>query len=996
MNRRAALALAFALAAAGPPAAAAGEVPDQQMRFGLRVPPAQWAALPAALSAQPADPANPLTLTLALPAEWAQAPDWPALEAAAEAAQAGRARLAVTTELPAGAEEAAALAYLVALSERVGHRADTLGLSLSQGALSEALRQDPDQLALRYKRLSSALRGRGAARLTFGEVDAGALPLMEPLYAREFRAYVEGYSAVAGPDGAVDQEVHDFLQKYHPGAPLWGHLPPARTALGAQVAAMVALSRGLDFVDLESPDPAAAWGGLLALRGALSPRTGVGVVTEASGIWEKGRYRGDVGALNFLDADTFVQGMLLVANTAVSPAGTLEVVLPTEDLSSPRAFALPAGASAPLEFTVDRKKGETTVKVPWTGTPVLVLFERLKTGAVGQGEDVSVTGEYRIPVELILARHQAVQQAQDILLENYQARARVDYHFKLPGATSSLDVSFENRFFYEKGAGARWVQEQFLINGVAWKGKTIPELPIIDPERVNSLPLALSLGRDYQYKYLRDEVVEGRPCFLVEFIPLPGATESLYEGRVWIDSESYARVKMSVRQTGLKPPQVSNDETDFYTDVPGPDGKPLRLLTRVEGQQIISFTGRNIAAEREVTFSALELNAPTFRAALAEAEAGDRPMLQETDAGPRYMEKLPDGTRVVKPEQDSSNLFAVGGAYYDDSLDYPIPLIGVNWLDWDWRKTGTQVNLFAAGVVNSLSVSKVDLLPKVDGRAEALLFLIPFQDKFFIGGAEDERQRVKVLRETASLGAGWRVTEFSKLSLGIDATYRNYSGDGETMDPLPAGLPQPGATPADFVLPSDHTDLALTLGFDYARRGWGAALEYEAHRRTQWDPWGLNLEHADVADQEAYALWGATLSKSFHLPKFQKVSASLSWLDGQDLDRFSQYEFTYMGKRSLAGFSGSGVRFDRGAIARLHYEFNVGDVIRFGFGVDQARVKPLRAAPGWEEHTGLGVTGSITGPWQTLWTLDAGYAVRSDIPSVRGNVTVALGILKLW
>ena len=39
---------------------------------------------------------------------------------------------------------------------------------------------------------------------------------------------------------------------------------------------------------------------------------------------------------------------------------------------------------------------------------------------------------------------------------------------------------------------------------------------------------------------------------------------------------------------------------------------------------------------------------------------------------------------------------------------------------------------------------------------------------------------------------------------------------------------------------------------------------------------------------------------------------------------------------------------------------------------------------------------SVTGPWKTLWALDAGYAVRSDIPAVEGDYTVALVVLKLW
>jgi len=978
MLRRAILVVSCAALAL---AASAQERLHQPLRFGLRAGPVQWGPLGAALAAKPADPANPVTVTLDLPASWAAAPDWAALESAVAAASASRARLAVATELPGDPEAPDTLAYLVALSERVGRRADSLGLSLRGEVISETLKQDPDRLALTLKRLSSALRGAGTATVYFGEVDPAVLPLLEPLYARDLRAYVEGYRAGAAAGGAIDFEVHDFLQKFHPGAPLWVHLPPVKTALGAQVACLVALSRGADFADVEGADPAAVWEGLVHLRAALSRDTGVGFATEASGIWEKGKYRGDVGVLNFLDAETFVQGMLLVANSAGSPKGTLEITLPTEDLTAPRAMALPAGAMTPADASVDKKKHETTLRVPWEGTPVLVLFERLKTGTVGQ-ESVAVSGVYRIPVEMILARHQAVQEAQDTLLGNYRGQARVDYHFKLPGSNGSLDVTFLNDFFFERGAGARWVQNQLLVNGVAWKGKTIPELPIIEPEKVNVLPLALTLGRDYEYKYLRDESVEGRMCYLVEFIPLPAAQGSLYEGRVWIDRETFTRVKMTVRQTKLAPPQVSNEETDFFTAVEGEGGRKFHLLTRMVGQQIFSFAGRNVVAEREVRFSDLRLNAADFRETLARAEAGDRPMLEETPKGPRYMEKNPDGTRSVQMNPKTSRLLAVGGVYYDESLDYPLPLAGVNYLNYDWKKTGTQVNLFAAGVVNSLTVSKVDLLPKADGRVDAVVFLVPFEDKYFEGGVEDPGQRLKILREFVSLGLGWRVTEFSKLSLGFDAKLLRFSDTSKT-DPA-------------FVLPKTHGDLALTLGYDYSRRGWSGAVNYEAHRRTAWEPWGTPGSPSDVSKEKAYALWDASFTKTFYLPKFQKISAAVSWLDGKDLDRFSRYEFTYMGKKSLSGFSGSGVRFDRGATTRLLYEFNVGDVIRFGMNVDYAKVKPLRDADGWQSHTGVGLSGSVAGPWKTLWALDVGYALQSDIPAARHNYTVGLVVLKLW
>jgi len=81
---------------------------------------------------------------------------------------------------------------------------------------------------------------------------------------------------------------------------------------------------------------------------------------------------------------------------------------------------------------------------------------------------------------------------------------------------------------------------------------------------------------------------------------------------------------------------------------------------------------------------------------------------------------------------------------------------------------------------------------------------------------------------------------------------------------------------------------------------------------------------------------------------------------------------------------------------RLAYAFNLANVIRFGLQVDQGRVQPSKDVDLWQNHTGIGLTGAVTGPWQTYWTVDVGYALRSDIAAVKGEYTAALMVLKVW
>ena len=959
---------------------AAASVP-QQLRFGLRVEPSQWEAAEALLQAEPPDPANPVGLTVSIPADWARNPDWPALDRLVAAARGTRTPLTVTTALPGGAEEEETLRYLATLSEHGGAAAETLGLSLTQAELSAALLQEPDRLAFVLKRLLAALRGSSEAAVLIGEVTPADLPLMEPLYARDFRAYVEGYSAEAsGPEGQPPEEVASFLQSYHLGAPLLVHLPRVGSGLAAQLLVLVSASREVTFTDVASSDLPGAWRALNTLRRLLSPATGPGFGLTATSVSSSGSPRPDVGLLTLLDPETMVQTLLLVPRVAGSPRGLLEISFPTGDVTAPLLFALPSGEKRDVGFTADPKKGETLFRVPWEGKPLLLSFSRLKTGTVGS-DQVTVSSVYRLPVEVILARHQSAIQPQNLFLDTLRREAQVDYHFKLPGGTGSLDVTFENTFFWEKGAGARWVQKRLLVNGVAWKGKTIPELPIVEPEKVNTLPLELTLGKDYTYRYVRDAQVEGYDCFEVEFVPAPGARGSLYTGKVWINKSTYQKIQMTVRQLGLKEPMVSNEETDTYAPYEGPGGRVFWLLSRVRGQQIFSVAGQNVIGEREIRFGEPVANDPAYREEVKAAEASDLRILAETPGGLKYLEKQPDGTRRIQETPKTGRLFAAGGFYYDESLSAPLPLVGVNYFDYDFRKTRTQVNLLVAGAVNSLTASRVNLLPRVDGFANAVLFAVPFEDRFFVGGREEKSLRVKTLREYASVGVGWRFHEFSKLSLSLGGRYLGYSRTSSTA---------PG-----FVTPKDHFDWEADLGYDLAYRGWSLSADYEMHRRSDWKPWGTDTSRNVDANKD-YAQWSLALSKAFYLPRFQKIAASLAWLDGKDLDRFSRYQFTYLGRQSLAGFAGSGVRFDRGVIASVGYQFNLAEVVRFGVNLEHARVQPRKGTDLWQNHTGLGFSGSVAGPWQTFWTLDAGYALRSDIRPVQGDVTVALVVLKLW
>src|SRR5437762_6295632 len=110
-------------------------------------------------------------------------------------------------------------------------------------------------------------------------------------------------------------------------------------------------------------------------------------------------------------------------------------------------------------------------------------------------------------------------------------------------------------------------QRDIRVNGVEFRGTSVPRLPIIEPERVASPPLAILLTDVYQYHLDGRETVGNILCYVVSFEPNPERTEkssSLYRGKAWIAADSFAMLKVAARQTGLRGPIVASEQVDEF------------------------------------------------------------------------------------------------------------------------------------------------------------------------------------------------------------------------------------------------------------------------------------------------------------------------------------------------------------------------------------------------------------------------------------------------
>src|SRR5262249_8677426 len=144
-------------------------------------------------------------------------------------------------------------------------------------------------------------------------------------------------------------------------------------------------------------------------------------------------------------------------------------------------------------------------------------------------------------VEEIIFRHQQVQTAQDTALHNYVAHVRIEQHFHPSPADPPYNLVTENRLFADRG-GVEWEELSFELTGPKWRSNR-PAFPLVQPEKVLSLPLDLRLNEDYGYRLDGIETINGRPAFVIRFDPLH-SNASLYRGTVWIDRKNYVRLKV--------------------------------------------------------------------------------------------------------------------------------------------------------------------------------------------------------------------------------------------------------------------------------------------------------------------------------------------------------------------------------------------------------------------------------------------------------------------
>jgi hypothetical protein len=864
------------------------------------------------------------------------------------AEQKSRMTVAITSALPATADIAAVEAEVARIIEWGKANGPFAAIGLSAPALSAELQ------GYALKRFAVAAQGRELAAAVI--LPAEDVEKLKALYETGAQSYFD--MVLTG-----SSDVRAWILENDPAKKIATVVAPTHPNVLHDAAIALAAGASLAFIDHPSAAPAVeAFNREMRGDFAADSNHDVKILSP------RGEQREE-------KAIVFVRGedlRLVVVPPATTPGASIlsvaegEVVAPRVVTSTRAAAITDTGA----------RNRRLLVGLGAASEPFLVTFDRAQQPENVTRESIEVATERGMSVEEIIRNHQAYHAYLESVAPQYIARNETKLRFAI-GAGEQIEATIAGEHFFDPQGRSDWVWSDFFINGVRWKYGKIPELPLVQPEKVTQLPLDIHLTNDYRYSLAGESRINGFDTWEVRFEPPPNASTALplYRGTVWIDKKTFARVQLSMIQLNLSGEVLSNEERLHFVafdrgsgEVLTPDvarrSDPRALIWlpyRVDAQQVLSTAGRTTSVIRTTDFTNFRVNPLEYDALLSSASASTARMVRDTDQGLRYLEKNDAGERVVKEGFDSSRLFALGGIHHDAGLEYPVvPLGGINYFNFNLADRGIQANVFFAGVV--LAVNATD--PSFRGTRTNLGMDffglgIATENKVYVEEEEIEGETIKTLPMLLATRIGHPFATFGKVDLTLAASYSGFQRAEDTAH--------------DFITPTDTITLNPGLDVSYERHGYSISTAVEQGFRTDWEEWG-NGDDYDPA-HDSYTRWNLRLGKSFYFPNFQRLGMEVSYFDGRNLDRFSKYELGFFGSQRVRGIQSGSVRAEEMILGHLSYGFVVSDQFRLEAFYDHALLDDVAAGYSREAFQGVGIGGQLIGPWGTIVRMDVGKSI---------------------
>jgi len=541
--------------------------------------------------------------------------------------------------------------------------------------------------------------------------------------------------------------------------------------------------------------------------------------------------------------------------------------------------------------------------------------------------NVNVTGRYRLSAEEIIARVRAWKARQKSYLKAFTATMSTSLRLHIGNLKETFDLTIKGPMFSERNKPYDWVWKEFYVNGVKWKSKRVPKIPLLQPEKVKIMPLDINLTEEYDYSLAGETTSAGQRVYIVDFQPRKELkATSFYRGRIRVDASTFAVLREHLIQLNLKGEVLSNVETRYFKPVPG--SAPIWLPTSVIGHQVFSTAGQVTNIERKVALTDIVINPQNFHDLKEQAHQSTYQMVRDTQKGLRYLIKdKKSGQRQVEWETKKSQLFGVLGGFYDSSIGYPIPLLGFNYMNFNLGGKGRQVNVLFGGVMLTANYSDPTFMgTKMDLGANLVAVAFPFNNRIYQSNThtEIEGERLKHLPFRFQVNSGIPLGTYLKYTSIFFFEYNKFSLAKTTDD--------------EFVLPQNTFTIGWRSRFSFNVKGFRLTLLGEISRRLRWKPWGIPASDHFNSNQRSYLRWRAVLDKDFFLSPFRKIHFTAGYFDGLRLDRFSAYKFGFFNELNIHGYMSGVVQASRAMLLNLSYGYSLGKAFQLELFYDSAWV----------------------------------------------------------
>lgn len=783
---------------------------------------------------------------------------------------------------------------------------------------------DPKPLAFALKTLATAFRAASRPGARFGVVVSRAAGSV--LLAQDLAPYLDEVVWTDGPPAGTG------------GPAAWRTITPADDAPLAAAIAQTGVAGVARWLWRLPSDPAAAGPQLAAVVQAAS--------ILPAGLVASPREQVSCGGH---------------AAPAYLNPGTLDVVAFVA--ACPDEAALAIAPASPGAQKIRLASGDLVVRIP--------------SRAAGEqfAEGVQVVGARSLTAEEIVARHQAAAARQAAAVKTLISHGTLTLSFEAPGFPAPVSISSDTTLF--TGHGTTELQQRAIrINGIEFRGGGVPRLPIIEPERVASPPLAITLTDVYRYRLSGDDTVDGTRCYVVEFEPQGAA--SLFRGRAWIAMDSFAMVRVAAAQTRLRGPIVASEQVDDFRQVR--DG--LWLLARSDVRQTYEGASYRTPIHRVLSMAAYDVNPGDFDARRRAALASDAVMLRDTPEGYRYLKRTPAAAGEVQAEPEVAGkathvrTLAVG-VILDPNISVPLPFAGLSYVDFNLFGTGTQLSAFFGGSYGQLAFS----VPSLGGSrwqlaGRAFGIASSYNDRSFRNGREIYAENIRQRPGQASVWLLRSLTPLISVRLGYDLDYTRLAR-GELTAPT-------------FEAPANQMVHGARVALDAQRAGWNASLWWNPAVRSGWRAWGFPGSADYRPSHRDFQRYGASLARSAVITPRVVARVEGAWMAGRDLDRFSRYTFGTFDNR-LRGYPSALIRYDRGAVVRSALAWSAGKLARFDGFVDSAMVRDPGFGRRLRNYTGVGAAAEVPAPFGTLLALEWGYGFRG----VNGDGSLGTQVVRI-